>query len=115
MAISFEAIDGQYVTFAAAADAAKDAVCKITANGTVGACDDGDAFCGVCEELRGGAAAVQMGGYAELRYSGDTAPALGYVALAADGTGGVKAATSGGRSCLVVRVDSTGKTVGVFL
>ena len=55
-----------------------------------------------------------MSGFVELPYSGE-APAVGYQTLAADGAGGVKTVTAGGRSLLVVMVDSANETVGVFL
>ena len=54
------------------------------------------------------------GGYVELPYTG-TAPAVGYALLAADGKGGVRTAASGGRSCLVVHVDTAEKKIGLFL
>lgn len=115
MAICFDAIGEKYVTFLASESAEKDAVCKISANDTVGGCDADDVFCGVVAEVKNGCAAVVMGGYAEVPYSGTTDPAVGYALLAADGTGGVKAVTSGGRSCLVVHVDTTEKKIGLFL
>ena len=40
---------------------------------------------------------------------------MGYVSLVADGSGGVKKATSGGVNVLVVSVDATAKTCVVFL
>ncbi len=112
--ISFQSIAEEYVTFLAEESAQEGTVCKITADASVGACASGDAFCGVCGAIRGGHAGVKLHGYARLPYSG-AAPQLGYTLLAADGTGGVKASESGERSCLVVEVDSEGKTVGLFL
>ena len=114
MSVSFEAIHQQYVTFEAGATAAAGKPCKLTANGTVGACAAGDGFFGVISRVEGDVAGVVMGGYVELPYSGTTAPALGYSILAADGSGGVKSAESG-RAYLVCQVDTTGKTVGLFL
>lgn len=114
MNISFKGIGDQYVTFAAAETAELGAVCKISANGTVDKCAADDAFCGTIAELRFGMAGVKMGGYVELHYTG-TAPALGYTALAADGTGGVKVAEEGGREYLVISVDTETQTVGLFL
>jgi len=113
MAISFNAIGRTDVSFADAGTAQAGKVCKVTANGTVGACAEADNFCGVVREVRAGVAAVTMAGYVELPYSG-AAPAVGYQTLAADGAGGVKLAT-GGRNLLVVQTDSAAKTVGVFL
>ena len=55
-----------------------------------------------------------MGGYVELPYSGDSAPALGTVTVAADGNGGITAASTG-RTVTVLTVDTTAKTVGIIL
>ena len=85
MSISFKGIGDQYVTFSAAGTA----------------------------ELRFGTAGVTMGGYVELHYTG-AAPTVGYTALAADGSGGVKV-LEGGREYLVVSVDTEAQTVGLFL
>ena len=82
---------------------------KVCANGTVKACADGEAFCGVMEGKRAGFAGVQLHGFVTLGYTG-SAPALGYNELAADGQGGVKV-SAGGRKCLVVSVEPDGKSV----
>lgn len=78
MAISFEAIGERMVTFAAGTGLKEGKVCKMTANGTVGACGKDDSFIGVVSSVRGGAANVVMGGYVEVSYAGTTTPALGY-------------------------------------
>ena len=65
--------------------------------------------------VRGGAAAVQIGGVARVGYSGDTAPAVGWQSLVCDGTGGVKAVTTGGLKCLVLSVDAADKTAVIKL
>ncbi len=114
MAISFEAIGEKMVTFAAGSGLAAGKVCKVTANGTVGACNEDDGFCGVVSRVRGGLASVIMAGYVELSYSGETAPSLGYAVLAADKNGDVVPAAAG-RTCLVVHVDAAQKRVGLFL
>ena len=95
MKISFDAIGEKYVTFLAGSGAAKGQVWVA--------------------EVRDGCAAVVMGGYAEVPFSDETAPSAGYATLAADGDGGVKSVTSGGRSCLIVHVDAAAKTLGLFL
>ena len=87
---------------------------KISANQTAAPCAAGNVPCGVCNELRGGYAGVQLAGYAKLSYSG-TAPAVGYTQLAADGNGGVKAASSGGKFYTVLEVDSAKSTLGLIL
>ena len=86
-------------------------VVKISGNGQVAACADGDSFCGVTEFVArdGGACSVALGGMVRVPYTG-TAPTLGWESLAADGNGGVKAASTG-RSYLVVDVDESDKTV----
>lgn len=113
MAISFNAIGEQYVTFLAAETAQEGAVCKMSGNDTVDVCGAGDDFCGVIAQCKGGSAAVILGGYVELPYSGGEL-STGYAVLAADGNGGVKEAQTG-RKCLVVRVDTAAQTVGLFL
>ena len=84
MKISFEAIGQTVVTFAAADNAADGKVCKVTETQTIGVCDAGEDFCGVISHVENGAAAVIIGGYVELPYSGGTVPAVGYCKLAAD-------------------------------
>lgn len=113
MAISFEAIGQTLVTFAAEATLEAGRVCRVTKNGTVGACEAGESFCGVAAQVRGGLAGVVTQGYVELPYSG-TAPTPGYAALAADAEGGV-CTQEGGREYLVVQVDTQNKIAGLFL
>lgn len=108
MKVCFEDIGHMSATFAVASGEGGEPV-KITGNGTVAVCGDGEVFCGVMESLRGGFGAVQMHGFVTMAYSG-SAPALGYTELIANGEGGVKVA-SGGRKCLVVSVDSEAAAV----
>ena len=63
--------------------------------------------------VRGGNAAVQVGGFAQVGYTGNV-PAMGYTKLSADGTGGVKGDTAG-TEYLVAAVDTVKKTVTVLL
>ena len=97
---SFEDIGAVTATFAADQGVEGGQVVKVTANSTVGACADGDDFCGVALEPRKGAAAVQVKGFVTVSCTGSLT--LGWTTLAADGKGGVKAATSGGVTALVV-------------
>ena len=115
MKISFEAIGQKMVTFAAGSGAEAGKVCKVTSDGTVGACTAGDSFCGVVSHVQDGAAAVVTAGFVTLPYTGDTAPAAGWGKLAANAAGGVAVASSGGREYLIVSVDTAAKTVGLFL
>ena len=105
---SFEDIGAVMATFAVGEGVEGGQVVKMTANGTVGACSEGDAFCGVALEPRKGAAAVQVKGFVTVSCTGSRT--LGWTALAADGKGGVKAAASGGVTALVVSV-GTGSAV----
>ena len=92
--VSFEDIGAVTATFAADQGVEGGQVVKVTANSTVGACADGDDFCGVALGPRQGAGGVQVSCTGSLT--------LGWTALAADGKGGVKAAASGGVTALVV-------------
>ena len=89
-------------------------VVALTGNGTVGLGADGGAPCGVLlGGMRGGAAAVQIGGAVKVSYSG-IAPKAGRQELACDGAGGVKTA-AGGLSCLVLTVDEGERSAVVKL
>lgn len=113
MNISFEGVGQVCATFLGSG-LTEGQVVKLTGNGTAGACAADDGFCGVALCCKEDACTVQVRGFVTAAYSG-TAPGLGWKALAADGTGGVKTVTSGGVSCLVVDVDSTAKTVTMML
>ena len=122
MTVSFKGWKERVATFEAASDIEAGSVVKVSGNGQVSACSAGDKFAGVVLSCRGGFAAVQLEGYAEISYSG-TAPAVGYQLLCADGSGGVKTATIGqseqafskGREHLVAAVDTTAQTAGIIL
>ena len=111
--VSFEDIGMVTATFAAREDMKPGQVVKITGNGEVGACTDGDAFCGLALSVRSGFAGVQVKGVACLPTSGTVT--LGRVKLAADGTGGVKPVSTGGTEVLVVSADNRGHTAVVCL
>lgn len=115
MSISFGGIGEYAATFYnnSAAPAAAAKAVKISGNGEVSACSDGDAFAGVCISAGAEFAAVQLRGFVKLPYSG-TAPALGFSKLLADADGGIKADTSG-REYLIVEVDTSAKAAGLFL
>ncbi len=115
MSVSFNGFKESMATFLAASGLTAGMPVKISASDTVDACAAGDSFCGVANQVEGGYASVQMSGFVTLGYTGTTAPAAGYNLLAGDGSGGVKVVTEGGRSMLVVRVDTAGKTAGVML
>lgn len=91
-------------------------VCKVTANQTVGLCADGDEFRGVIETIERDNAycVVRKTGYVALDYTGSD-PSAGIVKLLADAAGGVKEDVLNGIEYLVVDVDTSGKTLTMFL
>ena len=117
MDICFEGIGQVAATFKADGSAVLPGMAvTLTDNGTVGLGADGGALCGVVlGGVRGGAAAVQIGGAAKVSYSGTTAPAAGWQSLALDGAGGVKTVTTGGLNCLVLAVDKDEKSAVIRL
>ncbi len=118
MTVSFNGWKENAATFEAEDGLNPGDVVKVSGNGQVSACGAGEKFAGVVLSNRGGFAAVQLAGYAEVAYSG-TAPTVGYQFLCADGNGGMKKADSeavtAGRELLVVSVDTTGETAGILL
>lgn len=106
---SFEDIGAVVATFAAGEGVKGGQVVKVTDNGMVGPCSAGDKFCGVALEPRKGGAAVQVKGFVTVPCTGSLT--VGWATLAADGTGGVKTATTGGMSVLVVSVGTDGTAV----
>lgn len=112
--VSFEGLENAVVTFQEK-DVTAGMPVEMESSGTVKNAAAGAALVGVALNVRGGCAAVQVKGYARLPYTGTAAPALGWTRLAADGSGGVSTAASGGREHLVAEVDSGSKTVGLFL
>ena len=111
MRVSYEWIGQWAATFACGAVAEGEMV-KVCGSGEVSACAAGEDFCGQVLSVGrdSSACAVALGGMVTAAYSGDTAPALGWCGLAADGEGGVQAAADS-RCHLVVDVDESGKTV----
>lgn len=114
MSISLHELDARCVSMAAAAGLEVGDLCKISAAKTVAKTASGDVPFGLVVGLRGGVATVQMGGYVTLPYSG-TAPTVGFGKLAADGSGGMKTVSSGGRDYFICEVDAVAGTVGLFL
>lgn len=106
--ISFADIGAVTATFMADGAVKGGQVVKITDSGKVGPCADNEKFCGVALNPRLGAAAVQVKGFVEVPCSGSITP--GWAVLAADGKGGVKAA-SAGVTVLVVSAQTDGTAV----
>jgi len=102
MKVSFNGYDEKMITFACNETVKKGSLVKLTQNGEVAACEDGDNFVGVAVNVRGGYAGVQMGGYISVPVSGSAA--LGFQKLSAASGSAVKIAASGGREHLVLDV-----------
>lgn len=114
MKISLNGFGENVATFEADSSVTAGMPVKMTGNGTVGACLAKDKFCGIALSVRGGYAAVQLCGYAQVAYAGSTAPAVGYQTLSGTGDGKVQAEAAG-RSILVTDVDTAAKTCGIIL
>jgi hypothetical protein len=111
MTVSFQGFHENAATFAG--EAAPGAPVKISAAGAVAGAPADSVFCGVSAGGGGGHVTIQLTGYVSLPYTG-SAPALGYAKLLANGSGGVKAASSG-REYLVLDADTVRQTVGFLL
>lgn len=116
MSVAFSGIENLVVTFQAGTVVVGNPA-AMSANHTVRNAGNGTAPVGIVLNKRSNHAAVQVKGYAEMSYSGSTAPTLGWNSLVADGSGGLRAAADGetGRSCLVVSLDTANKKLGLFL
>ena len=111
--VSFDDIGAVVATFAAKDGVKPGQVVKITANGEVGACSANDAFAGLALSTRESFAGVQVKGFLTVPTTGTVN--LGRVSLAADGSGGVQAASTGGVPVLVVSVDTAAGTAVICL
>ncbi len=110
MKVSYEGIGQLCATFGCDGAVTEGALVKVSASGKVKACAAGEAFCGVAAAVAkdGTTCSVQLDGFVTVKFSG-AAPAVGYCALCADGSGGVKA--GGDKSYLVAAVDGTNATI----
>jgi hypothetical protein len=113
MSIAFNGIGEVMATFLTQGEVTGGIPVKLASNATVTPCTSGEAFLGIALEPRDGAAAVQIGGFVTVPYTG-TAPKVGRVTLAADGSGGVTV-SSGGVSLPVVSVDTIAQTAVIYL
>lgn len=113
MSISFHGIGQVCATFLGN-DITEGHVVKMKDRGVAAACADGNDFFGVAMCCKDDACSVQVAGFVTIAYSG-TVPSVGWATLAANGAGGVKTVSEGGRSYLVVSADTTAKTVTIKL
>ena len=120
MNVSFQGFGEQVLTFETDEELKAGIPVKVTESGKVAACGDGESFAGVTvSPSREGLAAVQMGGYVRMKYTG-TAPAFNRTVVTADASGGIKAASAAGgdaagREVLVVELDAAGGYIGIIL
>lgn len=118
MSISYQGIGEWCATFACSG-VTEGKVVKIGSSNTAALCSAGDMFCGVARSVGhdGAACSVQLGGLVEVKYSGSTAPSVGYNELVADAVGGVAVAGDDdtGMNYLVIAVDTTAKIAVIKL
>ena len=115
MSVSFGGIGEIAATFMTSGTIKAGDTVKMAASGTVTACAAGERFCGVVlGGESGGHAAVQVGGYVKLPYTG-SAPTVGYGCLEAAGDGKVQVDADGTSEVLIVDVDTAAETVGFFM
>jgi hypothetical protein len=98
------------VTFSADSTVNVGAAVKINGNNSVTACETGDDFIGVCIGLRDSYAAVQVGGYAEFKTTGNTP--IGYKGIRALNEEIVGVDDDGKKYWIVY---SSGNTIGIIL
>ncbi|MDO4742566.1 MAG: hypothetical protein Q4B04_00845 [bacterium] len=111
--ISFNGFLENCLTFNVAAKINAGVPVCLSSSETVKPCIANDVIIGVVASGSDDAASVQMTGYVELPYTGQTAPTVGYVALKADGSGGV--VVGGSRNYTVIKVDTVNKVCGFIL
>ena len=111
MSLSFHGIGQVCATFLGTGTEGQ--VVKLSGSGTVAPCAAGDSFCGAAVCVKDDACCVQVAGFVTVPYS-SAAPSVGYAALSADGSGGVKA-DENGREYLVVGADEDAGTVTILL
>ena len=113
MSVSVNGFNENVLTFKAETTVKANTPVKVSKNDTVAPCSAGNAVCGVAVNLHAGYAGVQLSGFVTLPYT-STAPTLGFSALCADGTGGVKVGDAG-RKYLVTNVNTEKQTVSFML
>lgn len=111
MKVSLQGYNSHYITLMAGGDLAAGDLVQISANATVEKATSGK-FAGIVHSVRDGFVLVQTSGYAQLGYSGATAPVLGYNFLAAAEQG--SAVNAQGREVLVVELDPAQKRIGIL-
>lgn len=115
MNVAFDGYGENVLTFEAASGLAVGDLVKISANGTVAKCSktEGEAFCGICVNVRDGLAGVQLKGYCRVKYTGSLA--LGFQSVGTTDGETVKVLSSGGVNVLVTDLDTSASVAGMIL
>ena len=87
-------------------------VVSVNKNNTCHIAEENDAFLGVMVNNRNNIAAVQVKGYAEVKFSGEVG--LGVTRVCCDGLGGIKADTNG-REVIVLSLDTENNTATIIM
>lgn len=85
----------------------------LTGNDGISPCNEGDVIFGVVSSQSRSYVSAQISGYVELPFTGDGL-SVGYVKIAADGKGGIKASESG-KGVWVVKTDAENHIAGFLL
>ncbi len=105
MGINFKGYGENVVTFNADSALTEAGVpVKMSADSTVGKCSANDKFCGICVNVRGGYAAVQLAGYVVVPVASKLT--VGYQKVAVNAAGKI-AANENGREVLVISSSAT--------
>ena len=114
MDVSFNGIGEKLVTFAND-KAEKGQVVKVSGEGTVAPCNNGEAFDGVAALVDDGIAGVLLRGFADVGYSEGSELKVGHNKLVADGSGGVKVDDGKGKDYLAVAVDAANRVATILM
>lgn len=111
--LSFSGIGEAEATFRVSGQVKRGQVVKLSGGGEVSPCQAGDTVFGVVKTVGDGCAAVQVRGFSQVSTASELS--VGSTTLAADGDGGVKTVTTGGKACWVVDNDTEHKTAVILL
>lgn len=114
MRVGFKGFKEQVLTFLAASEIAAGSPVTVADTGLISNSAADDEFAGVATQGGEKFAPVMISGYTKLSYTSGT-PKCGWQYITADGSGGVKIASSGKKARLVVEIDTDNKTIGVIL
>ena len=113
MEFSYEGIGQVVATFAAEEGVEPGMAVAVIENGTVGVPSGGAELAGKVLAVNGDCCAVQVGGFMELAFTGES-PTVGWNTIACDGEGGIWVG-QGSQSRLIVHVDEDKQTIVIKL